>query len=221
MGEWTALAEALAEDAREPGFGAAASVAAAWRARVDPAATRSLVTAAVVLAGPEVIPALWAAADPCPDAAALCRWAEDLEAHIGDLLRRCLSIGYACRAAHEAACEARIRALQDARRAEAAMIAADTPAAKAQFEAAVNAAREEAARAALAIADCEAALEILGDADARLRCALDRVRALPADHDETYEAPVRLVAAGGVLPHSGDFITAGDAPDTVREEGGP
>jgi hypothetical protein len=192
MGRWLALAEKLADDAREPGFGAAASVAAAWAARVDPMATRSLVRAALMLAGTDVIPALYAPLPPCPDAATLLEWGENLESHVADLLKRCTGAGAAARGERSRAIEAGC---------EAASAAREAPPGEELDEARL---RERAA--AQVTADCEACMDLLGQADAALRCALDCVRSLPGDLDEAYEAAGRLIAAGGVLPHSGDFI---------------
>jgi hypothetical protein len=192
-GRWTALAEELADSIREPGFGAAACVAAAWSARVDPMATRSLVTAAVALAGTDAVPALWEPLPPCPDAATLLEWGENLESHVGDLLKRCVDTGMAARAERDAA----VRAQREAALADAA--------------------RDRRQDAALVAADCEVALDLLALTDGRLRYALDCVRALPADLDEAYEAAGRIVAAGGALPHSGDFIAPSGTPEMIRQ----
>lgn len=217
MGRWTAVAEEIADVAREPGSGAAASVAAAWSARVDPAATRSLVTAALVLAGTEVQSSLWERLPPCPDAATLLRWGEELESHIGDLLKRCMDAGTAARAEHEAALEARAGAAAVARKAAARIATADGSMRQA-LESALELARDREQDATAVAADCEAALDLLGATDGRLRYALDCVRALPADLDEAYEAAGRIVAGGGALPHSGDFIAPGRTPETITEE---
>lgn len=204
MGQWLALAEGLAADAREPGFGAAACVAAAWAARCDPAATRSLVAAAVVLTDADARAALWERQPPCPDAATLLSWGEELESNLGDLLKRCVDAGTAARAEYKAAIAARTEAAAAARQATAGA------------EAAADEAREEERHAARVAADCEAALDLLGLTDGKLRYALDCVRSLPGDLDEAYEAAGRLIAAGGVMPFSGDFI----APGQGREAAG-
>lgn len=200
---WTALAEELAGSTREPGYGAAACVAGAWSARVDPAATRSLVTAAVVLAGTDVVPALWEPLPPCPDAGTLLTWGEELETHVGDLLKRCVDTGTACNAEHDAALRAQREAATAARSAAA--------------EAALHAAREREQDAARVVADCENALDLLGRTDGTLRYALDCLRSLPADLDDAYEAAGRIVANGGVLPHSGDFIAPSGTPEMITE----
>lgn len=213
---WSALAEELADSTREPGFGAAACVAGAWAARVDPAATRSLVTAAVVLAGTDVVPALWEPLPPCPDATTLLEWAENLESHVGDLLKRCVDTGTACNAEHDAALRARQEAAAAARNAQA-RAAAVSGAAGAAIGALLHAARERERDAARVVADCENALDLLGRTDGTLRYALDCLRALPADLGDAYEAAGRIVAAGGVLPHSGDFIAPSGTPEMITE----
>lgn len=215
MGEWAALAEELADALLEPGFGAAACVAASWSARVDPAATRCLVTAAMVLAGDGALTALWEPLPPCPDLATLLTWGEELESHLGDLLKRCAGLGAAARAEHAAAVKAHARALAAERQASASAATAASAAARSAAQCAAQTTKETTADAARVIADTEAALDCLGETDGRLRYALDLVRALPADADETYEAANRLVRDGGTLPHDGDWIAPSPrTPDT-------
>jgi hypothetical protein len=57
---------------------------------------------------------------------------------------------------------------------------------------------------------CEEAAGILDALAPRLRLALARVRAVPADLGETYEAAYDLVRRGGVLPRRGRWITGED-----------
>ena len=196
MGEWTALAEQLADDIREPGFGAAAVFARAYRARVDLAGVRGLVGAAMALTEGRALAALCAYEDPCPDHATLVTWTENLEAHVAAMLKRCEDLGRAARGEHRAALQARARALAAATAATAQDAQAD--------------ARAAAEEAAAVIADCEAAAEVLGDADCKLRYARDLLRAVPGELAEVYEAPIGLVSRGGRMPHSGDFIVAGE-----------
>jgi hypothetical protein len=59
---------------------------------------------------------------------------------------------------------------------------------------------------------CEEAAGILDEVAPRLRLALARVRAVPGDLGETYEAAYDLVRRGGVLPHRGRWVT-GEDPD--------
>lgn len=205
MGEWTALAEQLADDIREPGFGAAAVFAAAYRARVELAAVRGLVGAALALTEGEALRALSAYADPCPDNATLVSWTENLEAHVAALLKRCEDLGRAARDERDSALRARNMALAGAS-------AATTEDAKA----AALAQAEEAERV---MADCEAALEVLGDADCSLRYARDLLRAVPGELTEVYEAPIALTARGGRMPHSGDFIAPSGPAETITERG--
>lgn len=216
MGQWTALAEQLAGDVREPGFGAAAVNAAACRARVDPFALRGLVGAAMALTEGEALHALWGAMPPCPDAATLVSWAENLEAHVAALLKRCEDLGSAARAEYDSAIQGRTEALIAARAAEAA---AGIPGRREAAEAALGAARQRSEEAGRAAGDCAAALEILGESDCKLRYALDLLRAVPGDLGEVYEAPAALALAGGKMPHSGDFIAPGGTTETITERG--
>jgi hypothetical protein len=216
MGEWTGLAEDLATGIREPGFGAAAVIASAWCAGVDPGATRTLIGAVLALTDGDAMPRIWDRADPSEDEKTLLQWGEELESHIGDLLKRCLNLGSACRAEYGKALEARARALVNERKARAAMTIATDWGQKAALEDEMDYWRDEAAAAARVAADCEQALEILGAADGKLRYALDCVRSLPADLDETYEAAKRLVGNGGKLPFRGGFIAPGEPVQAAR-----
>lgn len=204
MGEWTALAEQLADDLREPGFGAAAVNASAWCSRVDASATRGLVGAALALTCGEALNALYERRERC-DMKTLVSWAEELEAHVAALLKRCMDLGRAVHGEHRAAARARNMALAGAS-------AATTEDAKA----AALAQAEEAERV---MADCEAALEVLGDADCSLRYARDLLRAVPGELTEVYEAPIALTARGGRMPHSGDFIAPSGPAETITERG--
>jgi hypothetical protein len=201
MGEWANLAEQLAGDVREPGFGAAAVNAAAYRARVDQDATRGLVGAAMALTEGEALSALWAPTDPCPDNVTLVSWTENLEAHVAALLKRCEDLGRAARAERDSAVRARNMALSAASSATAEDAQAN--------------ARARAENAERAIADCAAALEVLGEADCKLRYARDLLRAVPGELSEVYEAPAALVNRGGKMPHSGDFIVPGGTTETI------
>jgi hypothetical protein len=176
---WTAAAAQLADTASEPGHGIAGLVASAWQARVDPYATRSLVSAAHVLAGCEVMRRLWDRVPPVPSGEALLQGAEQAEADVAGMLRHARGMSAEC---------ARTRD-----RAAAACGAASTGDAQ--------------AAAAAALADCDTALEILGPLQAQLKLALDSLRQAPAELADTYEAAYTLVRDGGKLPHSGHFLT--------------
>jgi hypothetical protein len=215
VGDWTAVAEQLADDIREPGFGAAAANASAWSARVDPAATRGLVGAALALTDGDALSALWERRAPC-DLKALTSWTEEIEAHTAALLRNCEHLGLAARAERDAALQARTAAVADARTAAAA---ADIPGRREAAEAAQADAQCRAEEAARVAADCEAALEVLAGADCRLRYARDLLRTVPADVAEVYEAPIALTARGGRMPLSGDFIAPGGPPETITAKG--
>jgi hypothetical protein len=191
---WTDAAYQLADDAREPGYGIAALVASAWRARVDPYATRSLVSAACVLAGPEVMRRLWDQADPCPGDEALLEAAEGIEAQVAGMLRYAAGMAADCASARD-------RAAADHREAAAA---ARIPADGGLPDPVAARVMQEARRAA---ADCEAALDILDAVRAQLKLALDSLRQVPAELADTYEAAYDLLRGGGSLPRSGHFLT--------------
>ncbi len=82
-----------------------------------------------------------------------------------------------------------------------------------------RAAAIEAAEAAIEeadahLAECETRVEICEEIGRamdtlaqRLRIALARIRAVPGDLGETYEAVYRLIRRGGRLPHEGRWIT--------------
>lgn len=194
---WTGQAQILADDIREPGFTAAAANASAWRARVDPQATNGLIGAALTLTSGEAGSALWAEADPCPDDTTLLAWSAELEGHVAGLLEYARRMAAACRAGFTAALEA-------ARAARELLNGPASPQARADAE-------DRLAAANRAAADCEAALEILGEAGARLAHALDCLRRVPDDLAGTYEDAYRLVHGGGKLPHHGEFLTGSAA----------
>jgi hypothetical protein len=204
VGDWTALSERLADDILEPGFGAAEVFARAYRAGADLAGVRGLVGAALALTEGRALHAACAYADPCKDQVTLVSWTENLEAHVAALLKRCEDHGRAARDEHDAV-KARAMALSAASAASAE---------DAQAEARARA--EEAERV---IADCEGALEVLGDADCKLRYARDLLRAVPSELAEVYEAPIALTARGGRMPHSGDFIAPAGPPETIAGRG--
>ena len=54
---------------------------------------------------------------------------------------------------------------------------------------------------------CEEAVEVTAGLVKRLRWALARLRAVPADLGETYEAVYNLIRRGGALPHDGRWVT--------------
>jgi hypothetical protein len=193
MTGWTAQAHLLAADIREPGFTAASLNASAWRARVDPAATRGLVGAALALTSGDAGTALWAQADPCPDDKTLLEQAAELEGWVAALLKAATGMAQACRADLRAAVAA-------ARAARAVMASAVTDDARAEAEAAL-------AAALAVIADCEAALEIIDETGTRLAHAANCLAKVPEDLAAVYEILYGLVYEGGQLPHGGEFLT--------------
>lgn len=206
---WTAAAEAFAEEIREHGFAAAAVVASAWRAGVDPDATRSLLAAAAVLTQGAAVAHAWYLAPPFPDKESFLSAAEETEGDVAAALQYARDMARDCGSVMDAAAEDHEQAAQDAARA-AGSGTGTAPAALA-------AAKERMAAALEVLADCDAALEVLsaaGEALSEARQALSRV---PAEFEETYEEPLRFVAAGRKLPWDGAFITPGPA-ETTRSD---
>ena len=195
MTGWTAQAHLLADAIREPGFACAALNAAAWSAGVSPEATAGLIGAASALTSGDCGPQLWAQADPLPNDQALLTAAAELEGAVAQLLKYATGLAQACRSALQSA---QATAAQAAR----ALAAAETPQARAAAEDALRTAKA-------AIADCEAALEIIGDCGGRLAHAANCLRRVPDDLAGTYETPYAFVHDGGDLPYAGDFLTAG------------
>lgn len=181
---WADAADPLAADAAALGFDIADLVASAWRARVDPYATRSLVSAAHVLAGPPVMRRLWAEAEPCPSDEALLDAAEGLEAKAAGMLRDAIEMTGDCEMTRNRAAQDYLEALARTETAGAAGAEANT-----------------------ALADCDAALDILEGVRGQIKQALDSLRQAPAELADAYEAAYYLLRRGGSLPHSGHFMT--------------
>jgi hypothetical protein len=192
---WTGEAHLLADAIREPGFACAALNASAWSARVDPAATRGLIGAALTLTSNDAAAALWAIADPCPDDTALKETAAELEGWTAQLLQVATAMARDCRAALG-------EAINRASDAMAVINSDASPAAKAAAQASLAAARA-------VIADCEAALEVIDETGTRLAHAANCLRRVPDDLASVYEAPYQHVSDGGTLPYDGEFLTAG------------
>jgi hypothetical protein len=208
MTGWTAAAEALAGDIREPGFRAAEVTASAWRAGVHPGATHGLVGAALALTAGDAMGSLWAGADPCPSDSVLLGQSAELEGTVTELMTWCSRMTRECGASLEAAAPAAAAANAATGTARAALAAAGSPRAASAARAQLTAA-ERALSAALAeIADCEAALEILGHAEAALAFALKCLRQVPDDFAQHYEIPYSHQRHQGPLPVSGAFLTA-------------
>lgn len=195
---WLGAAEELAEGIGEHGLAAASLVASAWRANVDPDATRALLAAATVLAGPVAALRAWEYVPPCTSAGALLAGAEEIEGEVAAALSFARQMARDCADAAESAVKDHEQARQDA-------------AGGAALPAAVAAARQRMDAAARAIGDCEAALEVLAVAAEALREAGLLLLRVPAEFEETYEEPLRFIAAGRKLPWDGNFITPGAA----------
>ena len=202
---WLAAAERLAEAARDLGFDVAATVAAAWQARCDPEATRSLVQAAHALTSGDALPALWAKADPCPSARGFLGDAEEHEAQAATLARQARDLEASCGGVLGDAIAGYQQARERAEKAHA-RLASGSPAgaaARAELEAACDAMRAFQQ----VIADCEAALEVTAAVGERLGYAAGCLRRVPDDLAEAYDIPLQLIRDGGTLPWSGHFLT--------------
>jgi hypothetical protein len=194
---WAEAAEQFAEDIRQPGHGIAALVASAWCARVDPYATRSLVSAAVVLAGTQVRARFLDKTTPCPGDWALLGEGEAIEGEVAGMLQYAARMAADCEHTHDRAASDYRAAVEQAR--EQAPDGGERLADE-NLALAMQAAR-------LAVADCQAALDILEGAQQQLKQALDSLRQLPAELEDTYEVVYALVRAGRKLPRSGRFLT--------------
>lgn len=189
---WTAAAELLADGLREHGFACAYHVAVAWRARVHPDATRSLVNAAVILAGTDAMAALWAPLPPSPDGETWLRGAEEIESEVAAAGRHAERMAKACEDAHERA----IAEYETARK----QVNGDDQTAAPDAQMRMREIRP-------VIGDCEAALDILGAVLERLAAAYRCLIRVPSDLYETYEPAYQHIRDGGTLPWSGDFLT--------------
>jgi hypothetical protein len=202
---WLAAAEQFADDARELGFAAAETVAAAWRARCDPDATRSLIQAACALTGGDSQPRIWDKVPPSPSMAAFLESAEELEGEAATAGKHGRDMAAAC----EDALDQAIAEYEAARKRLAALqrCAPATEEARAALEAEIAALRERMAQLERVMAGCEAALDLLGQVLERLEYALNCFCRVPDDLAEAYEVPLDLIRSGGTLPWSGDFLT--------------
>jgi hypothetical protein len=204
---WTGHAELLAADIREPGFTAAAIASAAWSARVDPEATRSLVRAAIVLTSGDATSACWARADPCPDDYTFVAAVAELETGLMQLLATTADMARACIDAMENAASEYQAARNAAIAAQVRMDAAASPQLRAAAEDGYDAAVRQMEAARAVAGDCEAALDILPAVHAALEAAMESVRSVPADMGEVYEVPYQFLRTGRTLPHDADFLT--------------
>jgi hypothetical protein len=181
----TAQADEIAESAIETGAAAAGLNAAAWASGVDPEGTGSLVGAALVLGATPA--AIFAGSLPLENDRAMLAAAEDLLGTCAGMLHHSRSMRQQAVAGYEAACD--------------------------QIAAAYDDEDDEAARSAIAaaqrtIADCETAIESLDVTIRRLEYAVTCLYRLPGDMEAVYEVPLAHVRSGGLLPHSGDWLSA-------------
>jgi hypothetical protein len=160
-------------------------------AGLDPDALRGLTGAAIALGGNHVAIVTASAGPRFPSEREFASAVVDAEDEIISRLR----------AAQRLRAET-VAALAAARAALTAAHAmpAETDKQRAARDAAIAAAQTR-------IALCEEALGILGPLAARLRHALNRIRAVPSDVGETYESVYRLLRRGGEMPFDGDWIT--------------
>jgi hypothetical protein len=202
---WLAAAEQLADDARDLGFGAAASTASAWQARCLPDATRSLVQAAVSLAGTDALASLWDRLPACPSAGDFLLHAEELEGEAAALGKRASDMTADCRSVLDGALEEHAAARK--RLAALQRMAPATEEAITAIQAEITDMQERLAVLGRVIGDCEAAIDLLGQVTERLEYALNCFRRVPEDLAEAYDVPLGFIRDGGTLPWSGDFLT--------------
>jgi hypothetical protein len=204
---WTGHAELLAADIREPGFTAAAIASAAWSARVDPEATRSLVRAAIVLTSGDATSACWARADPCPDDYTFIAAVAELETGLMQLLATTADMARACIDAMEDAASEYQAARNAAIAAQARMDAPAGPQLRAAAEDGYDAAVRQMEAARAVAADCEAALDILPRLHGLLEEAVACIRSVPGELGEYFEVPYQFLSPGRTLPLGADFLT--------------
>lgn len=216
---WAAAAEQLADDAREPGFTAAETDAAAWQARCLPEATRGLMQAAHVLTCGDAGHTLWGKVSPSPSAIALLDAAEELEGETAGMAEHGRDMAAACEDTRDRA----IAEYEAARRRLDALqrIAPATEEAQREIQAQIAGIRERLAELARVIGDCEAALDLLAQVTGRLDYALNCFRRVPDDLAEAYDVPLAFIRDGGTLPWSGDFLTGtANSAETIMNGAG-
>lgn len=184
-------AEALLTEVVETGLLIAAISSAAWRLGVDPAATQSLTTAAMLLYA-ERTDLLSGGLFPLPSDCEMLVQAADLATVTGEQLHAVHGMSEQVATALDAASNATIAAGERVRAAK--------------DEAAARAARRDLDGALAGLADCEQALELLTGLGNRLKGALDCLLAVPDDLHEAYALPYAHLASGGTLPPGG-FLT--------------
>lgn len=194
--EWANAAEQLGDAMMELGAAAGALFASAWRARVDLEALGALAGAATAL-GQERLK-LTLRGEVLPSDRELRERAEDLEADAGDLWR-------AATAMRTDAAAAWSGATRDLARARAVLTSSKDDDVRAEAQIA-------AAEANARIADCEVAMEILGDVTGRLGYAIGCFQRVPDDLATHYEAAYALRRQDIALPADGDFLTGTSAP---------
>lgn len=182
-------AEALAGGAEDLGRDCALTAARAWAARIVPAASAGIIGGALVLGAEH--DELFQGAGPLLSDQDMLADAEDLAGAAFELLRAAADLSGGAMAVLSSS----RREQQDALRRER--------------EGGGGRARDDADSAARRAADCECALEILGELIPRLQFAIRRLEQVPADLADAYEVPYQHIRSGRALPHSGDFLAAG------------
>jgi len=179
----------------------------ARRAGLDPDALGGLIGAALALgAGSLRIYAASQHTSACDERQFLGHLAAT-EDDIAERLHAARQLASQASAARQAAC-AGLDAAEDALAAARAMAVTEPcQGCHGARAAAISAAQDTIADAQARITACEDALQTLGELSRQLRYALARIRAVPADLGETYEAVYTLLRRGGVMPHHGRWIT--------------
>lgn len=193
--EWTQAAEQLGDAMMELGAAAGSLFASAWRARVDTEALGALAGAAFAL---RQRLKLTLRGEVLPSDREMRERAEDLEADAGDLFRTAAQMRTDAASAWSGAC-------RDLQRARAILASSQDGDVRAE-------ARIAAAEASGRMADCEVALEILGDVTGRLGYAIGCFQRVPDDLATHYEAAYSLRRQDIALPADGDFLTGTPAP---------
>ena len=133
---------------------------------------------------------------------------DGIEEHLGAVARLAREVTTALDAALEDLEDARDQ--QDA--ARAMPVHEDCDGCHGRRSTAIDAARALIADCETRAGICEDIAPVLDTLARRLRHALARIRAVPADLGETYESVYNLLRAGGWMPHEGRFITGEEVP---------
>jgi hypothetical protein len=202
----------MLEEAGELVQAITAILAGAQRAGVDPAAIRSLAAAARAL-DPGAATGYDAGSkdDRRPGGGyrsdgEFLEAVSEAEAGVAERLREVQQLREGVLAALDAAHEALAAARAALAAAQAMPVKDKCDGCHAARAAAISAAEAAIAGAEERIRTCEAAAELLDPLAARLRRALERLRAVPQDLGEVYELVYEFIRRGGKLPAYGRWI---------------